>query len=37
MDGSIAPLPEIRRLADQYKALVFIDECHATGYRYISP
>ena len=31
MDGTIAPLNEIRRLADQYKALVFIDECHATG------
>lgn len=31
MDGTIAPLPEIRRLADQYNALVFIDECHATG------
>ena len=32
MDGTIAPLPDIRRLADQYKALIFIDECHATGY-----
>lgn len=32
MDGSIAPLPDIRRLADKYNALVFIDECHATGY-----
>ena len=31
MDGTIAPLPEIKRLADQYKALVFVDECHATG------
>jgi glycine C-acetyltransferase len=31
MDGTIAPLPDIRRLADKYKALVFIDECHATG------
>ena len=31
MDGTIAPLPEIRRLADQYGALVFVDECHATG------
>jgi glycine C-acetyltransferase len=31
MDGTIAPLPDIRRLADQYKALVFVDECHATG------
>ncbi|UJR36017.1 hypothetical protein I4U23_028756 [Adineta vaga] len=32
MDGTIAPLPEICRLADQYKALVFVDECHATGF-----
>ncbi|CAF3304799.1 unnamed protein product [Rotaria socialis] len=32
MDGTIAPLPDIRRLADKYKALVFIDECHATGF-----
>jgi glycine C-acetyltransferase len=31
MDGSIAPLPDIRRLADKYQALVFVDECHATG------
>ncbi|CAF0832315.1 unnamed protein product [Adineta ricciae] len=32
MDGTIAPLREIRRLADQYNALVFVDECHATGF-----
>ncbi|CAF0959963.1 unnamed protein product [Adineta steineri] len=32
MDGTIAPLPDIKRLADKYKALVFIDECHATGF-----
>lgn len=32
MDGTIAPLPEIRQLADRYQALVFVDECHATGY-----
>lgn len=31
MDGTIAPLPEIKQLADRYKALVFVDECHATG------
>lgn len=31
MDGTIAPLPDIKRLADKYKALVFVDECHATG------
>ncbi|CAF0943369.1 unnamed protein product [Adineta steineri] len=32
MDGTIAPLPDIKRLADKYKALVFVDECHATGF-----
>lgn len=32
MDGNVAPLPEICDLADKYKALVFIDECHATGF-----
>lgn len=32
MDGNVAPLPEIFALADKYKALVFIDECHATGF-----
>lgn len=31
MDGTIAPLPEIKRLADRYQALIFVDECHATG------
>ena len=31
MDGNIAPLREICDIADQHKALVFIDECHATG------
>ena len=31
MDGTIAPLPEIRHLADKYQSLVFVDECHATG------
>ncbi len=31
MDGTIAPLPEIRQLADRYQALIFVDECHATG------
>jgi predicted pyridoxal phosphate-dependent acyltransferase len=30
-EGSIAPLPEIRRLADQYEALVMVDDAHATG------
>lgn len=32
MDGFIAPLDEITRLAKQYGALVHIDECHATGF-----
>uniref|UniRef100_A0A0N4ZT50 Aminotran_1_2 domain-containing protein n=1 Tax=Parastrongyloides trichosuri TaxID=131310 RepID=A0A0N4ZT50_PARTI len=32
MDGDIAPLKEICDLADKYNALVFIDECHATGF-----
>ncbi|XP_072016608.1 2-amino-3-ketobutyrate coenzyme A ligase, mitochondrial-like [Amphiura filiformis] len=32
MDGDVAPLKEIVELCDQYKALVFIDECHATGF-----
>jgi len=32
MDGFIAPLDEITRLAKQYDAMVHIDECHATGF-----
>ncbi|MDJ0657172.1 MAG: glycine C-acetyltransferase [Xanthomonadales bacterium] len=32
MDGHIAQLDEICRLAEQYDALVMIDECHATGF-----
>ncbi len=32
MDGLVAPLDEICDLADQYEALVMIDECHATGF-----
>ncbi|XP_030649407.1 2-amino-3-ketobutyrate coenzyme A ligase, mitochondrial [Chanos chanos] len=32
MDGDVAPLREICDLAEQYKAMVFIDECHATGF-----
>jgi glycine C-acetyltransferase len=31
MDGTIAPLPDIKNLAEKYKALIFVDECHATG------
>ncbi|CAL1535991.1 unnamed protein product [Lymnaea stagnalis] len=32
MDGNVAPLREICDLADKHDALVFIDECHATGF-----
>jgi len=32
MDGLLAPLDEISDLADQYDALVMIDECHAAGF-----
>jgi len=32
MDGTIAPLPEICDLADRHRALVMVDDCHATGF-----
>lgn len=32
MDGNVAPLKEICNLADKYNAIVFVDECHATGF-----
>ncbi len=32
MDGLVAPLDKICDLADQYHAMVMIDECHATGF-----
>ncbi|MEP6947531.1 MAG: glycine C-acetyltransferase [Acidobacteriota bacterium] len=32
MDGFIAKLPEICRLADKYKAMVMIDDSHAVGF-----
>jgi len=32
MDGTLAKLPEIRALADQYDAMVMVDDCHATGF-----
>lgn len=32
MDGYLAKLPEIRTLADQYGALLMVDDCHATGF-----
>ncbi len=32
MDGYLANLPEITRLAKQYGAVVMVDDCHATGF-----
>lgn len=32
MDGNVAPLRDICDLAEKYDALVFVDECHATGF-----
>ncbi len=32
MDGVVAPLDKICDLADQYDALVMVDECHAAGF-----
>ncbi len=32
MDGTIAQLDKIADLADKYKALIMIDECHASGF-----
>jgi len=32
MDGHIAPIKRITELAKKYDALIFIDECHATGF-----
>ncbi|XP_023325028.1 2-amino-3-ketobutyrate coenzyme A ligase, mitochondrial [Eurytemora carolleeae] len=32
MDGNVCPLPEIKALAEKYNAMIFIDECHATGF-----
>jgi glycine C-acetyltransferase len=32
MDGTIAQLDKICDLADQYQALVMVDECHASGF-----
>ena len=31
MDGYIANIPDLRRLADQYDALLLVDDCHSTG------
>ncbi|MEM1302100.1 MAG: glycine C-acetyltransferase, partial [Pseudomonadota bacterium] len=32
MDGTLANLPEITRLAEKYDALTLVDDCHATGF-----
>ena len=32
MDGYLANLPEITKLAKKYDALVMVDDCHATGF-----
>ncbi|WP_298509802.1 glycine C-acetyltransferase [uncultured Kordia sp.] len=32
MDGLVAPLDQIVVLAEQYDAMIMIDECHATGF-----
>ncbi len=32
MDGYVAKLKDIRALADQYGALIMVDDCHATGF-----
>ena len=33
MDGDVAPLKEIRALADKYKnTYIYVDECHCTGH-----
>lgn len=32
MDGNVAPLPKIVKLAQKYGAITFVDDCHATGF-----
>jgi len=32
MDGYLAKLPEIAALAEEYDAVVMVDDCHATGF-----
>jgi glycine C-acetyltransferase len=32
MDGDVAPLPEICALAERYRAIVLVDDSHATGF-----
>jgi 8-amino-7-oxononanoate synthase len=31
MEGDIANLPEIKKLADKYNAMIYLDDAHATG------
>ena len=31
MDGTIANIPQLRKLADRFDALLLVDDCHATG------
>ena len=32
MDGNVAPLKSICDLAEEYNAVVFVDDCHGTGF-----
>ena len=31
MDGDIAPLPDIARIAEDFGAMIFVDDCHGEG------
>ena len=31
MDGDMAPLDEIHKLADEYDAMIYVDDCHGEG------
>jgi len=31
MDGDVAPLDEIHKLAEQYDAMIYVDDCHGEG------